>query len=1003
LNEEPFSEARTRRLGSEAGGSDRGGSGTGAAFDPVLVAGILERAAELPPEERAAFVERTVEREAGGDPALVRRIERILAEEGPEVPYFDELERCVRGDLELEVARAPAEQLGPYRLLRELGEGGMGTVYLAERADGQFEQTVAIKVLRRGMTTDSMVQRFLAERQILAGLEHPGIARLLDGGIDDRGRPYIVMERVEGLPLLAHCDRARLPLRERIALFESVCEAVDYAHGRLVVHRDLKPSNILVTGSGQVKLVDFGIAKLLSEDSASSEMGATPTRDGLQPMTPEYAAPEQVRGEPVTTASDVYALGVVLYELLVGSRPYRVERAGAGALESAVLEQQPTRPSTRLRQLAAEVGSDRLAELAASRGVGVERWRRQLAGDLETICLTALQKDPARRYPSAARLREDLARYRSGLPITARPDTFAYRARKLAGRHPWAVSATLGVLALLLVGVVVLLAQNRRIRQERDKAEQVTELLVSVFEVSDPSEARGAEISARELLDRGAAQVSDGLAGQPLVRAELLDVLGRVYRSLGLYQRASEQLEAALGVRRSLLGDAHPEVVETLLRMGDLERVRGDYQRAESLLREALERARGRFGADSLEVVRASDALGKTLLARGDRVGARELFEAALGILQRRREARSVLTAEVENNLASLELGEGDFAAAEARFRRSLALRRELLGGDHPAVAAILNNLAALLSQRGDHAAAQATWEQALELYLGLHGEEHPLSATALNNLGLARLAQGDVAGAEQDLRRGLELRRRLLSADHPDLAASLSNLGFVVQGRGDTEQAGALHREALAIRRAALGDQDPRVAQSLNNVGLLALEDGRLDEAERAFREAEGILGASLGSRHPLTATTRSNLGVTLLRRGDPRDALAELEAAHAVRTATLPAGHSDLAYSLVGIAECQIALGRGERAEESARQAIEIRRARLPPGHWLIAEASTALAGALLASGESEAARELLAEAVGALEQARGASRWTVEQARRRWREAGGPLGGETTKGRT
>jgi serine/threonine-protein kinase len=987
VSDEPFSEARTRRL---TGDEEASALSPGGSFDPVRVERILERVAEQPPERRRELLER----EAGGDATLLRRLERLLAEEGPEIAYFDELERSVLGDLEHEVSKRRPDAIGPYRLLGELGRGGMGTVYLAERADGQYEQTVAIKVLRRGVITDSLVQRLLAERQILAGLEHPGIARLLDGGIDEQGRPYIVMERVEGLPLLAHCDQARLDVASRLELFESVCAAVDYAHGRLVVHRDLKPSNILVTPAGQVKLVDFGIAKLLHEEGGLAPLGAstTLTRDGRQPMTPEYAAPEQVRSEPVTTATDVYALGVVLYELLVGCRPYLLERPGAHELETAVLEQEPARPATRLRHLGEELGAERLAELAASRRTGLERWRRQLRGDLETICLTALRKDPARRYSSAARLRDDLVRYRRGLPIAARADTFAYRARKLVGRHPWSVAAASATATVLLVGVVVLSAQNRSIRQERDKAERVTELLVSLFEVSDPSEARGAEVSARELLDRGAAQVRGGLESQPLLEADLLEVLGRVYGSLGLYERATEELEASLDLRRPLLGASSPEVIETVLRLGDAERSRGAYERAEALLRDALTRSRSRFGERSLEAVRAADALGKTLLARGERGEARELFEQALATLDELGAARGVEAAEVENNLAALELAEGDFAAAEPRFRRSLELRRELLGADHPAVAATLNNLAALLSQRGEHAEAQATWEQALELYGRLHGEEHPRSATARNNLGLAKLAQGDLEAAERDLRRALELRRALLDAEHPDLAASLSNLGFAVQGLGDAEEAAALHGEALAIRRSVLGAGDPRLAQSLNNVGLLALEGGRLEEAETAFREAMSILAASLGERHPLTATTRSNLGLTLLRQGRARAALGELEAAHATRVAVLPASHPDLAYSLVGIAESRAALGEGGAAEASARDAVTIRAATLPAGHWLLAEAQTALAGALLLVGEREQARELLAPALEALDGARGASAWTRELARRRFQEAGG-----------
>jgi serine/threonine-protein kinase len=436
--------------------------------------------------------------------------------------------------------------VGPYRVIERIGAGGMGAVYLAERADGHFERKVALKVIKRGMDTEEILARFRSERQILAQLRHLNIAHLLDGGVTDDGRPYFTMEYVDGVPIDRYCDEHRLTVEERLALFETVCEAVQYAQHNLVVHRDLKPSNILVTNDGQVKLLDFGIAKVVGEESEHERTGdAGLTRTGVRMMTPGYASPEQVRGEAVTTATDVYSLGVVLFELLAGHRPYNVMAETPRELERAIVETPPQRLSTavaatreRVDAASRSVVTTTPEDVAEARRAIPAQLRKRLSGDLDNICLMALRKEPDRRYASAGLLLLDLQRHRQGIPVTARRDTFVYRAQKFAQRNRGAVVAAaliVVVVAALTTFYTMRLARERdRARLEAAKAAEVSEFLQSLFEVADPGQSKGEDITARELLDRGAERIETELAGQPEVQAEMMHVVGTVYHTLSV-------------------------------------------------------------------------------------------------------------------------------------------------------------------------------------------------------------------------------------------------------------------------------------------------------------------------------------------------------------------------------------------------------------------------------------------------------------------------------------
>ena len=746
----------------------------------------FDRVVDLGREEQ----DRALEELAGRDADLAREVRALVAAGARDARFLaDPANAPASGD----AADRRGERVGAWELLSPLGEGGMGRVYLARRADSSFEKLAAVKFVHAELLSPWLRERFAAERQALATLEHPGIARLLDGGESASGEPYLVLEYVEGRPLVADALARQLGLRARIELFLQVLEAVAYAHRHLVVHRDLKPGNILVTAEGEAKLLDFGIAKILDPSGSSG----TATRTFLRALTPEYASPEQVRGEPISTASDVYSLGVVLYELLTGERPYRLTSRTPEEASRAVLEQEPRRPST--------VG-----------GPGVDRpplERCRLRGDLDTIVLKALAKDPARRYASVADFAGDLRRHLAGLPVLARPDRFAYRARKFVVRHRWAVAAAgLAAFSLLLGSGVALrqAAAARRAeagaRSEAETARRVSEFLVDLFKISEPGEARGNAVTARELLDRGARQVEEQLGAQPAVRARLLRAIGRAYGELGLYEPASLALESELAAEVAL------------------------------------------YGPESAETAATLSVLAKAQMNRAAYAEARDSAGRALAIQERLHGPEDLATADTLSQLGIAHWYLGNLEDARRVLERSLSLRERLLGPQHGDLGGILNNVAILRAQQGDLAGARDLYERALALFERDLGPDHPNVARTLNNLAIVRLDAGDAAAARGMHERALAVRRRILAADHPEIAESLNNLGEALRGVGEREAARAALADALAIRERALGTEHPLVGVTLLNLGLAQFDLGDAGAArtllERSFRVLSGALG---------------------------------------------------------------------------------------------------------------------------------------------------------------
>jgi serine/threonine-protein kinase len=811
--------------------------------------GLFAAALERPAGERDAFVEQA----SGGDAELAREVRALLESEGqaaaalgdsvtayaaPLLAAFGaELPDDARGTI------AAGSRLGAYLVLDEIGRGGMGAVYLAERADEQFRKRVAIKLVKRGMDTDEVLGRFRHERQILAALEHPNIARLYDGGVTDDGRPYLVMEYVEGQPITTYCDERRLGVDERLALFATVCQAVQYAHQNLVVHRDIKPSNILVADPGEVRLLDFGIAKLLSDDAA----GAAPhTRPEARVLTPDYAAPEQLLGRPVTTASDVYSLGVVLYELLTGRRPYAVAGKGMLETERVVLEGEVERPSVAVVRRDERDGHALPAVVATARGATPDRLRRRLRGDLDTITLKALAKEPERRYQSAEQLLGDLRRHAQGLPVSARRDSAGYRAGKFVRRHRAGVLAAALVLVSLAGGLGAALSQAERAARERDrarteadKARATIEFMTGLFEGADPDESQGDTMTVFELLDRGSVQLSHSLADQPAVRATVQNVLGSLRVKLGDYDRALPLLREALATRRTLYGEGHEEVARTRRDLAYLLTRKGEYDAADSLYQLVLASERKRVGDADSAVASLLIGRGFSRAYQGKYRDARPPLEEALQILAGLPGDHRKLTAHARYGLAILLAREGDFAGAAVLLRQVLAARRELYGDLHTEVLDALEGLGNVLYNQRQYDAAEPFLREALEKRRRLLGPDHLSVATTLNNLALIPSARGDYERADSMLRESLAITEKRVGRIHRDVGMTLNNIAWAAMEKGDLDAAEAQFREALAIMEQASGKESADAALVLGNLATVQRRKGAYGESERLYRAA--------------------------------------------------------------------------------------------------------------------------------------------------------------------
>ena len=766
--------------------------------------------------------------------------------------------------------------LGPYKILKRLDRGGMGTVYLAVRSDEVFHKRFAIKILAGTGGARDLERRFQTERQILAALDHPNISRLVDGGTSPDDRPYLVMEFVEGQALDVYCAHQKLGITDRIRLVCAVCEAVQFAHSNLVVHRDLKPQNILVTADGAVKLLDFGIAKLLNPELASSDelTGSAHLR-----YTPRYASPEQVRGEPVTAATDIYALGVILYELLSGHSPYRSVTGAAAELidEICFVEPDPMSVAALRRETTPAVGTR--GHSSPPPDLAPRELSRRLAGDLDAIVLRALRKRPRVRYPSVGHFADDLRRYLDSYPVRARNSTPGYRLGKFVRRHFWPLAAATVLLLSSAAVAIYMVRQSAHLQAahdhaeaQTDRAESVIRFLQELFEISDPEGGAEPELTARKMLLRGAERVTRELGDEPEVQARLQVVIGSILSRLGELEDAEPILEASLETRRNLSGDHELDIAESLSHLGSLRIHQGEYPEAQSLFEEALQEQRQRLGTAHLEIATTLAELGLVALHRDEPERARELLVRALS-MNRNLSGDELERAAIMDLLASLSAHRGDVEEASRLYQEALEIRRDRLGAQDILVSETENNLAVLLAVHGGLDEALALYESALQTRRRVYGVSHPRVATTMHNMAGVLRDLGNLGAAESMYREAIESYEKSLGHDHRYTAGSLLRLANLLEEAGRLAEAQAAYLEVVAILDRVVDANHSQRGEALLYLARFRLRVGQTQRASELASEASEILSKTLPGHWRVAAAQAVRAGC-LLEMGIPERA---------------------------------------------------------------------------------------------------------------------------------
>ena len=811
------------------------------------------------------------------------------------------------------------ESVGPYRIRERLGEGGMGAVYVAEQKE-PVKRHVALKIIKPGMDSRDVVARFEAERQALALMDHPCIAKVYDGGATAEGRPYFAMELVRGVRITEYCDMNKLDIRERLRVFVQACDAVQHAHQKGVVHRDLKPSNILVVdhdGKPMPKVIDFGIAKAMGQRLTDKSLH---TQRGVLLGTPAYMSPEQAEssGLDVDTRTDIYSLGVILYEMLAGKLPFEDKDLQGFAAVVTLRETEPPTPSDRFRKLG-ERGK-RIAEL---RDTDPGELGKRLKGDLDWIVMKAMEKDRNRRYETANGLRLEIERYLNDEPVLARAPSATYRMGKFVRRHrAGVVAAGIATLALVASSVLATAGMVRarraeaRALQEAATAEQVSDFLVGLFEGVDPYLTPGREPTARALLDQGAERIETELGGQPVVQARMMKTMGRAYRGLGLYESSTPLLQGSLEKLIELHGDENGEAARAKVDLAYLFIHKGEYDRAEELTREAL--ATFRRLDDDREIAGTINNLVFGFLR------ARENYDEGEALLREALELQRGLHGEEHLDLAMtmdhlcwilMRKGETDEAAPYCTG--SLEMRKKLYGGDHPEIGYSLARFGWVQERRGQFEEALATYEEMLALNQRLYGEAHPEIAYSLMNQARMHQTLGRPGKGIQLARQAAALQREMLGEDNPEYATALMDLGGMEYSAGNVADAYTHLTEALAIRRRTSGENHPSILTPLNNGAFAAYELGKLDEAERMLREAIPLAAATQPETRTIQGTLEMNLGRVLIDRGEYEEACALADGSLAKFTKILGEAHWRTAIARTVLGRCLAHRGSFGEAE--------------------------------------------------------------------------------------
>jgi eukaryotic-like serine/threonine-protein kinase len=827
---------------------------------------LFHEAADMPASEQRVFLET----QCGGDAGLVSEVLILLEEDARGGSLLDGDVADVASQIfnESSSGSLPFKEFGPYRIKQALGEGGMGVVYLAKRED--LGNEVAIKILRDAWVSPARRERFNAEQRTLAQLNHPSIARLYDADTSPDGTPFFVMEYVEGIPLTNYCKAQKCSIAERLRLFRAVCEAVLYAHQHAVIHRDLKPSNILVKGDGSIRLLDFGIAKHMENLGELVDQTIT----GLRMMTPAYAAPEQIRGEQVGIQSDVYSLGVVLYELLAGRLPFDLTKCSPSQAEKVLTEQEAEKPSD---------VSGKAAASAETNGRGVTASRTAWA-DLDVLCLTAMHKDPQRRYQSVEALIRDVNHYLDGEPLEARADTWHYTLGKFVRRH-WRLVSAAAVVFALLVGLVIFYtvrltrARNAAVMQAA-RTQRIQRFMLNLFQGGDPAAGPADDLRVVTLLDRG-VQEARNLDTEPAVQAELYETLGGIYQKLGKLEQADSLMESALAKREALYGPDSTETAKGLLALGSLRDAEARYGDAERLIRQALDRDRRQLPANDPAVAKAMLALGGVLEDRG-------AYDQSIAILEQTVQlysapgAEPVELADSLYELANAHFYAGHYQKSEEINERALAMYKQIYGERHPRVAEILINLGAIQLDTGHYAAAEQYDRQALDIVQAWYGKDNPETATDLTILARSLVYQKRYAEASDLLQQSLVIKERTFGKVHPSVASTLNELGSVALQQGRYDAAEQYFTRMADIYRTEYGEQHYLYATALSNLASVYTAQQQWTRAEKLYRQAIPIYVESQSPTHINTGIARIKLGRTLLRQHRYGDAEAETHAGY-------------------------------------------------------------------------------------------------------------------------
>ncbi len=852
---------------------------------------LFHEVADLPGSAQRAFLEV----ECRDDPALMAEVLGLLEEDARGDSLLDRNVAHVAGQV-LEQGIPPAlldQDFGPYRMKQVLGEGGMGVVYLAERED--LGSVAAIKILRDAWLSPDRRERFASEQRTLAQLNHPSIARLYDASTLPDGTPWFVMEYVEGVPLTQFCEEHASSIPERLRLFRAVCEAVEHAHRHLIVHRDLKPSNILVKPDGSVKLLDFGIAKQLD----SLEGPVDRTRTGLRLMTPAYAAPEQILGEPVGIHTDIYTLGVVLYELLTGRLPFDLANRTPSEAETVIVEQRPERPSA----------------AAKEKSVSRRAW-----ADLDVLCLTAMHIEPQRRYRTVEALIRDIDHYFAGELFEARPDTFGYRLGKYVRRNWRPVSAATASF-IVVVGLVVFYtvrlatARNAAVA-EAARTQRIQHFMLNLFQGGEEAVGPADSLRVVTLVDRGVRD-AQGLDGEPAVQAELYETLGSIYQKLGKLDRADSLLRTALAQRRALFGSDHAETAKSLVALGSLRVDQAEYKEAEGLIREGLEMSKRQLRPGHPAIASATVALGQALEESGQYQEGIKVLEQAVRL---RSAAGGTPTAELAasmRELANTHFYAGHLAVADSLDRLVLALTRKLNGERHPLVAEDLINLGAVQQEWGHYKEAEQYYRQALDITQAFYGPNHYKTAAGLTVLG--RALRFEPQGNDEAARlfeQALVIRERVFGKVHPQVASTLNEMGGVALARDRFAEAEVLARRVLAIYRTVYGGKHAFTGVGVSNLASVYVAQQQYARAEPLYREAIEIFTESQGAEHLNTGIARIKLGRTLLRQRRYAEAVRETLAGYEILAKRTDRGVSWLVDARKDLVVAYDSLGQPEKA---------------------------------------------------------------------------------------